>query len=105
MAVCNDNKSKYTRADYYNLFADDTQYKPALIENTSNHKHFEGKVDKEKNLSVKHYLLMIVPHISTLINDHRDEIEEWKIQLTMRINFVNPRIVPLLLFSYANSDN
>ena len=63
-----------------------------MIENTSNHKHFEGKVD-------------IVPHISTLINDHRDEIEEWKIQLTMRINFVNPRIVPLLLFSYANSDN
>lgn len=48
---------------------------------------------------------MIVPHISALINDHKDETEEWKIQLTMRINFVNPRIAPLLLFSYGNSDN
>ena len=105
MAVCNDNKSKYTRTDYYNLFADDTQYKPALIENTSNHKHYESKVFKEKNLSVKQCLLMIVPHISAFINGHKDETEEWKIQLTMRINFVNPRIAPLSLFSYANSDN
>ena len=62
-----------------------------MIENTSNHKHYESKVFKEKNLSVKQCLLMIVPHISAFINGHKDEI--------------NPRNAPLSLFSYANSDN
>ena len=68
--------------------------------------HSEG--DKDKILSIKEYLDMIKPCLSNIMNDHEDE---WKIQLSMRINSVNsvgfkdsgdsnkPRIM------YTNSDN
>ena len=58
---------------------------------------------KEKNLSIKEYLNMIKPYISDIINDHKthglvryhsdnktcveETSSEWKIQLTMSINF------------------
>ena len=33
---------------------------------------------------------MIMPHLFDSINDHRDEISEWSIQLNMCIHFTNP---------------
>ena len=58
---------------------------------------------KEKNLTIKEYLNMIKPYLSDIINDHRTHcivryhssnktwvgktLSEWKIQLTMAINF------------------
>ena len=61
---------------------------------------------KTKNLSLKKYLSMIRPYLSDLINDHKTSevlkvhsgnkvidnetsLGEWKIQLTMTINFVS----------------
>ena len=44
--------------------------------------------ETDKNLSPKEYLDMIRPYLSDMINDHKTR-REWKIQLTMRINFIS----------------
>ena len=82
------NKEEYTHLDCYNLFNnfdEGNDYKPAVNINPqkNNYKYYESKVDKDKKLSIKQYLLMIIPHLFDLINDHRDEIGEWSIQLNM----------------------
>ena len=62
---------------------------------------------KEKNLSIKRYLKMIKPYLSDLINKHKTHgsaryhsgnkswigktSSEWKIQLTMAINFISSK--------------
>ena len=53
-----------------------------------NYIEYESKGDKDKNLSPKEYLDMIRPYLSDMINDHKTR-REWKIQLTMRINFIS----------------
>ena len=52
-----------------------------------NYIEYESKGGKNKNLSPKEYLDMIRPYLSDMINDHRTQ-SEWKIQLTMQINFI-----------------
>lgn len=88
IAACENNKSKYTHTDYYNLLIDD-YYKPTLIESRSRCQHCESKVDKDKNLSLKQYLLMIVPHLPALINEHENESNEWRIQLKLHMCISN----------------
>ena len=48
---------------------------------------YEGKGDKDKHLSPKEYLNMIRPYLSDMIIDYKTQ-GEWKIQLTMSINFI-----------------
>ena len=48
------------------------------------------KEKKNKNLSTKEYLDIIRPYLSDMINDHKTQ-SEWKIQLTMQINFISPK--------------
>ena len=64
----------------------------------------ESKGNKGKNLSIKN---MIKPHLSDIINDHKthglvsyqsvnktwveETPSEWKIQLTMAINFISSK--------------
>ena len=55
-----------------------------------NYIEYESKGDKDKNLSPKEYLDMIRPHLSDMINDHKTR-REWKIQLTMQINFISSK--------------
>lgn len=71
---------------------DGNYYKPVLnIKSHKDiHKHYACRVDKDKKLSVKQYLLMIMPHIFNSINDHKDEIGEWSIHLDMWIRFSRP---------------
>ena len=47
---------------------------------------------------------MIIPHLFDLINDHRDEIGEWSIQLNMRIHFNNPTSAALLYAHHIKSN-
>ena len=65
---------------------------------------YENKGDKDKTLSIKEYLNMIRPYLSDIINNHKTQgnckiesgnrvvdyktQEEWKIQLTMAIDFI-----------------
>ena len=72
-----------------------------------NYIQYESKGDKEKNLSLKRYLKMFKPYLSDLINNHKTHglvryhsggkswpektSSEWKIQLTMAINFISSK--------------
>ena len=52
-----------------------------------NYIKYESNADKDKTLSVKEYLDKIRPYLSDIINDHMTQ-GEWKIQLTIAINFL-----------------
>ena len=72
-----------------------------------NYIQYESKGGKGKNLSIKRYLKMIKPYLSDLINNHKtrglvryhsadkswqeETSSEWKIQLTMAINFISSK--------------
>ena len=87
-------------------------YKPIIAGGAFNSSYiqYESKGDRGKNLSIEEYLNMIRPYLSDIINDHKtcglvryhsgnktwaeETSSEWKIQLTMAINFI----------SFKNSD-
>ena len=58
--------------DIENLFDvdNDNYYKPILINSffKENYRIYERKRDKNKNLSVKQYLYIIIPYLNKLIN-------------------------------------
>ena len=96
--------------DIKNLFnqsVDEDYYKPVKTKSAfnGNYIEYESNGDKDKNLSAKEYLNMIRPYLSDIINDHKTlknlkvhssngvfdyetQYGEWKIQLTMSINFI-----------------
>ena len=82
------NKVKYTHQDYLDLLTDDDYYKPTLITNTKYDKYYVSKVGND--LSVRQYLLLLVPHLPTLINEHKNESNEWGIQVIMQTCFIDP---------------
>ena len=85
-----DKKEEYKHSDHddldyfgirelENLFTndddnDDNYYKPVLVKSSfkNNYKYYESRGDKDKKLSVKQYLYMIMPYLSDLINDHKN---------------------------------
>ena len=79
-----------------NLFnqTDEDYYKPikttCVFDNKNNYIEYKSEGDKDKILSVKEYLDMIRPYLSDMINDHRTQ-GEWKIQLTLSINFMSSK--------------
>ena len=84
-------------------------YKPIITKGAFNNNYiqYESKGDKRKNLSIKKYVNMSKPYLSDIINYHKTRgkwrihsgnkiIEhktqrEWKIQLTMAINFISSK--------------
>ena len=88
---------------------DEDYYKPTITKGAfdNNYIEYESKGDKGKNLSIKKHLDVIKPHLSDIINDHETQgkwrihsgneiIEhkiqsEWKIQLTIAINFISSK--------------
>ena len=96
--------------DVRNLFNqsnDKDYYKPMKTKSAfnDNYTEYESNGDKDKNLSAKKYLNMIRPYLSNIINDYKafknlkvhsgnevshykTQFGEWKIQLTMSINFI-----------------
>ena len=68
----------------------------------SNCTEYERRGDKDKKFSVKEHLFMVMPYLIEMIDNHKAPIKdsngiiiaddlsgEWKIQLTMQINFVS----------------
>ena len=49
------------------------------------------KAEEIKKLSVKQYLNKITQHLYDLINDHRIARRVWKIQISMRVNFISSK--------------
>ena len=93
--IC-DDFDYYGIRDTENLFdeASEEDYcKPILVKSSfkGNYKYYEDKGDKEKRLSVKQYLNKITSHLYDLINDHRIARRVWKIQISMRVNFISSK--------------
>ena len=100
-------------------------YKPKKSNNIAfngNFIEYESKGGKYKSLSEKEYLDMIRPHLRDIINDHkapmrlkvhsRDKVidyetqfGEWKIQLTMEINFISSKDSEETRTWHAKSNN
>ena len=82
--------------DIENLFDkvnEEGYYKPILVKSSfnDNYKYYESRGDKEKELSVKQYLNMIMSYLYDLINNHRTATRVWKIQINMHVNFISSK--------------
>ena len=95
--------------DLFSLSIDEDYYKPIIAKGAfdGSYIQYESKGDKGKNLSIKKYLIMIKPYLSDIINDPKtrglvryhsgnkswleDTSSEWKIQLTIAINFISSK--------------
>ena len=94
----------------FNQSTDKDYYKPIKTKSAfnGNYIEYESNGDKDKNLSLKKYLSIIRPYLSDMINNHKTPevlkvhsgnkvidyettLGEWKIQLTMTINFVSSK--------------
>ena len=90
--------------DLFDLSIDEDYYKPIIVNGAFNNNYiqYEGKRNKGKILTPSEYLDMIRPYLRDIINDHKTqgkfridsgntitEQSEWKIQLTMTINFIS----------------
>ena len=99
--------------DIENLFDnvnDNDYYKPILVKSSfkNNYKYYESRGDKDKKLSVKQYLYKIMLYLRDIINDHkaiRNESKEWKIQITMHVNFISSKDTGEIRTIFARSDN
>ena len=60
--------------------------------------------DYNKILSVKEYLDMVRQYLNHIINNHKIQ-NEWKIQLSLAINFVSSKDFKETCTKYTNSDN
>ena len=72
-----DNLDYFGIRELENLFGDiddDNYYKPVLVKSSfkNNYKQYENRGDKDKKISIKQYLYMIIPYLSDLINDHKN---------------------------------
>ena len=93
----------------FDLSIDADYYEPVIVKTAfdGNYIQCESKRDKGKNISIKRYLKMIKPYLSDLIRNHKTHdsaryhscnkswvektSSQWKIQLTMAINFISSK--------------
>ena len=71
---------------------------------SSNYIEYKSNGDKDKSLSIKEYLDMIRPYLSDILNDYKTQ-GEWKIHLTMVINFFSSKDSEETCTTYSKSDN
>ena len=79
--------------DIENLFiniSDSDYYKPILVKSSfkNNYEYYEIRGDKNKKLSIQQYLYMIMPYLTELINERKNNNNEYKIQLSMGVNLM-----------------
>ena len=99
-------------------------YKPITTKSAFNGSYikYESKGDKDKNVSLKRYLYIIIPYLSDVINDHEtpkklrghsgSKINDYKtkhgecnIQLTVSINFISSKDSDETCNMHTKSDN
>ena len=80
--------------------------KPVRIGNafSSDYIEYKSNGDKDKSLSIKDYLDEIKPYLSDMINDHKTQ-SEWKIHLTIAINFFSSKDSEEIRTMHSKSDN
>ena len=87
--------------------SEEDHYKPILVKRSfkGNYKYYESRGYKEKILLVKQYLNKIIPHLYDLINNQRIDRRVWKIQISMRVNFISSKDTGETRTIYVWSDN
>ena len=95
------------RGSLFDEASEEDYYKPILVKKSfkGNYKYYETRGDEEKRLSVKQYLNKIRSHLYDLINDHRITRRVWKIQISMRANFICSKDTGETRIIYVWSDN
>ena len=78
--------------DLFDSPTDEDYYKPIIVNGAFNNDYiqYESRGNKGKILTVNEYLDIIRPYLRDVINDHKTQ-SEWKIQLTMEINFISSK--------------
>ena len=90
--------------DVKSLFnSTDDYYEPVLVKSSfdGNYEYYEIRGDKDKTLSARQYLHMILPELTKLINKRKNNnSNEQKVQLSMGISFININMIKknLILF-------
>ena len=79
--------------DLYYLFNEDDEedyYEPVEIKSAFDNSYiqYESRGDRDANLWLAEYLNIIIPYLREMIDNHKHK-GKWKIQLTMKINFVS----------------
>ena len=108
--------SDYDDLDYFgikdieNLFInidDANYYKPTLVKSSlkNNFAYYEIRGDRDKKLSVKQYLTMIIPQLTKLIDEKKNNNNEQNIQLSMGVNFMCVTDKEKTRTFYVKSDN
>ena len=69
---------------------DSDYYKPIIVSISfkNNYEYYEIRGDKNKKLSIKQYLTMIIPYLVELINERKNNNNEYKTELCMGVNFM-----------------
>ena len=82
-------------------------YKSILVKSffKGNYKYYGSKGDQEKILSVRQYLNKITPQLYDLINNDRIARRVWKIEISMRVNFISSKDTGETRTTYVWSDN
>ena len=72
------------------LFNEEDYYKPTEVKSAfdGNYVLYESRGDKDGKLSLYEYFDKIKPHLKDMIDDYKSK-GEWKIQITIRINFIS----------------
>ena len=65
---------------------------------------YRSNGDKDKILSIEEDLHEIKPHLADIINEHKNK-DEWKIQISMSLNFVSSKDSNEVRTMYTKSDN
>ena len=76
-----------------------------ITTNLNNYQYYEIRGDKDKKLSIKQYLAMIIPYLAELINERKNDNNEYKIQLSMGVNFMCITDKEKTRTFYVKSDN
>ena len=76
-----------------------------ITTNLNNYQYYEIRGDKDKKLSIKQYLAMIIPYLAELINERKNNNNEYKIQLSMGVNFMCITDKEKTRTFYVKSDN
>ena len=95
--------------DSFDLSIDEDYYKPIIAKSAfdGSYIQYHSKGDKGKNLLIKRYLNIIKPYLIDITNEHKthglvryhsgnkswleETSGEWKIQLTMAVNFITSK--------------
>ena len=93
----------FTNDDYN----DDNYYKPVLIRSSfkNNYEYYEIRGDKDKKLSIKQYLYVVMPGLADLINKKKNDRVECKIELNIGVNFISTNDSGEIRTFYVRSDN